>query len=306
MLTKDYIFTQTFASFRNLYQLNRRFILDAYKKFRRRRFRPQGLPAPEGIPDRVMEKAKCCFVLSTGRCGTGLMTELLYTIPRIDVVHRPAPELIYQSKLAYLFGHEKPECYRISALHSRYEPIRASYLSGGIFVETNNRITFFAPYFADIFKKACFVHLVRNPKGFVRSGLRRGYYTGNIVDEGRIVPRAQDPVCEHWVEMSQTEKIAWLWNATNQYIEEFKKKVGKERVLTIRSEDLFTNEGITVQLFQFIGTDSLPQKRIRRIISVPRNVQRSGDIPPYKDWPGLQKERLKAHTPLAELYGYEL
>lgn len=290
----------------SLYRVNRNYIIDTTKKFRRRQFQPKDLPAPEEIPAHVMKQSSCCYVLSTGRCGTHLLTKLLSTNPRIDALHVPAPELLYQSKLTYLFGHEQPECYRIAAFHSRYELVKSSYLSGGIFVETNNRITFYAPFLAEIFKKACFIHLVRNPAHFVRSGLRRGYYCHHSGDEGRIVPRPQDPICKHWGKLSQTEKISWLWNATNQYIEEFKKIVGIDRVATIRAEDLFSNPEVTVELFQFIGTDSIPTKRIRRIISRPTNVQRAGNIPRYEDWPDSQKEQIKTYTPLANLYGYKL
>jgi hypothetical protein len=53
--------------------------------------------------------------------------------------------------------------------------------------------------------------------------------------KGRIAP-AKDLGIER-----QQDKIAWLWNATNAFIDDFKDGAGKDRTLTVRSEDLFSN-----------------------------------------------------------------
>ena len=51
--------------------------------------------------DIVHKESEPCFVLSTGRCGTALLTKIFEQHSDIDVHHTPTPELVYYSKLAH-------------------------------------------------------------------------------------------------------------------------------------------------------------------------------------------------------------
>jgi len=287
-----------------IYSVNQECVANIIRRMRRYKHRPKALPSPVQVPIHIIKNAPCCFVLSTGRCGTDLLTKLLAYSPMIDAAHVPIPELAYPSTLAYINGFRLRECYRTVVVHCRYEIIRASYLSGGIFVETNNRITFYAPFLAEVFQTCRFIHLIRNPADFTRSGLRRGYYSGHPMDEARIEPRQDDSVREIWDDISQTEKISWLWEATNRYVEEFKKTISKDRVLTIKAEDLFSQESTAIEVFNFIGVHPPSKAKIRKIITHPTNVQRKGDIPLYGQWADSQKDQLRRQTPSASYYGY--
>ena len=44
----------------------------------------------------------------------------------------------------------------------------------------------------ELFPKAKFIQLVRHPGDFVRSGIRRKYYSGNENDDSRITPLIND------------------------------------------------------------------------------------------------------------------
>ena len=154
----------------------------------------------------VHQKSQPCFVLSTGRCGTALLTKIFELHHDVDVHHTPIPELVYHSKYAYenqknLSNEVK---YLIDA--ARYEHIRNAFLLNKTFIETNNRITFFAYQLKELYPKAKFVHLIRNPISFIKSGKARDWYTGkNPHDEGHIIMNED---INMWNNYSQIEKIA--------------------------------------------------------------------------------------------------
>ena len=255
------------------------------------------------LPQTVHEEAQCCFVLSTGRCGTKLLTNLLEHSERVICEHVPSPELVYFCKLPYESSHEESDKFRLGIDMARYELVRDAFLRNQIYVETNRRITFFAPFLAEIFKQAQFIHLVRHPGDFVRSGIRRKWYEGHDADVGRIVPTDSS----NWNNMTQIERIACLWNETNQFIEDFKSNLkNSDRIIFVKAEDLFSMPETTLKIFEFLQLEPPPEKKISKIIKHPVNVQKEGDFPEYHQWNFKQKEQLKKYATLSSKYNYNL
>jgi len=260
------------------------------------------------LPQVIHQEARCCFVLSTGRCGTKLLTNLLGLSRRIRSEHESLPILVYFSKLAYeasVNTHEGSKESRLGIDMARYELIRDTFLRNQIYVETNNRLTFFAPSLAELFKKSRFIHLVRHPGDTVRSGIRRMWYTGrHSHDVGRIVPTNGSI---NWDGMTQIEKIAWLWNETNQFIEDFILNLGdNNRVLYVKAEDLFSKTEAAKEIFRFLQVDPPADEQINAVIERPVNVQTIGNFPKYNDWNPEWKEQLKKYAVLSSKYNYSL
>ncbi|MEO1023876.1 MAG: sulfotransferase [Bacteroidota bacterium] len=229
------------------------------------------------------------FALSTGRSGTKLLTELFSLSAQNKVYHEPTPEFTWHSKYAY--EHQ-------TALHnttlqmmfdiSRYELIRDAELVGKRFIETNNRVTFFAPHIARLYPKAKFIHLIRDPFEFIASGIPRGWYSAkDYLDEGRIV----NPDKEKWNQWSVHQKIAWLWVSTNQFINHFKAET--DAVITIRSDELFSNPEHTQTLFAFLGMNPPSETQIKNLIRRPVNKSRK---PPFSLSESEKKEISKIIT----------
>jgi len=283
---------------RKLYKLNK----DVIKQ------RIQYNPADEftNMPQIVHEQSRCCFVLSTGRCGTAFLTTLLELSKDIRCEHQPSPELIYPSKLAYESSREDDGKLEIGIDMARYELVEWSFSRNQIYVETNNRITFFAPYLAKLFKQSMFIHLVRHPGDFVRSGIRRKWYSGkDYHDAGRIVPT--NGSFDNWNRMTQIEKIAWLWNETNQFVEDFKANLDDpNRFMFAKAEDLFSVPEMAVKIFKFLDLEPPLKGKINKAMKRPVNTQQGGDFPKYKQWNSEQKEQLKKYALLYAKYGYEL
>lgn len=289
---------------KQLIKLNWEFLQRAYSN---RRIKPLYVHDYIALPEQVFKECKVVFVLSTGRCGTKLLAKIMQRHPAVRAYHEAFPPLVFPSKLAYeAYERGLPiEVGKLAIIAGRYELIRNAFLQSKIYLETNNRLTFFAPYIAAVFEQAKFIHLVRHPGDFVRSAIRRGYYTGkHSWDEGRIQP-LEDGI--PWGQMTAIEKNAWLWNETNRFIEKFKKQIESNRVITVRAEDLFSNTYQVIEsICKFIGVQSMPGAQVEKAARKPVNVQRHGDFPKYSQWSQEQKAELRKYAKLAQQYGYDI
>ena len=254
---------------------------------------------------------KCIFILSTGRCGTKLLTEIINLSNEVWVEHEPYPELAFQSYHAYKNQYTIDQL-KAGFLHARLDLIKKCYENSLKYCETNNRISLYAPAISNIFPNAKFIHLVRNPGEFIRSGIRRGYYTTmNSEISGHLEPRINSSLIKKWPTMSQIEKIAWQWNTINNEIENFKQTISPNQICTILSQDLFVNPEVTIKIFDFMevanpyfGTKE--SRRLKNILKYPINVQKIGTYPKYDDWNKEDKLTVERMTPLADTYDFKL
>jgi len=255
-------------------------------------------------PEEVLRQ-KYLFVLSTGRCGTGLITKLLSQSPLLRVEHNPKPELEYVSSVIHRDNIDK-DALEIAVLSARFDLFFLdTFRRGKIYVETNNRISFFAPGLAHLLPNAKFIHLVRNPADFVRSGMRRGYYQEGVVQHQRL----DGSNYPHWNAFSRLEKVTWEWNEINRKIEDFKSKIENDRALTINSESLYEDPATTSKVYDFLAIENpfLSQsgsRRLAKILSKPVNKQEEGSFPKYSDWNEVDKKAFQRIATLAAKYGY--
>jgi hypothetical protein len=215
-----------------------------------------------------------------------LLTRLFELEKGLHIEHEALPEMLYTGKLAYA-DPSNIEFTKGAFMAGRYEAIRDCQLQNLRYVETNNRLTFFAPAMAALFPNAKFIHLLRHPDSFVSSGIQRNWYTGKtITDEGRIAPAKNSGI------ERQQDKIAWLWNATNSFIEDFKEGAGKDRTLTVRSEDLFSNTEEAERILNWLDFKA-DKTSIQKVLNRPVNTSRKKKT---------QQEYNPDLTPLVEKY----
>ena len=162
------------------------------------------------LPKKIFIETEPVFVLSTGRCGTELLVRLFKIAKAGIILHEPRPLVLLASKMAYEMNEEQLYAKKMVFLGARYDLLKHAYLCEKRYIETSNRMTFFADAIYDLFPRSKFIHLVRHPGSFVRSGIRRNYYTGNENDEGRLTPTESDPIYNQWNNLSQIRKIGWL------------------------------------------------------------------------------------------------
>jgi len=238
------------------------------------------------------------FFLSTGRCGTKWISNLLSNDKNVKVEHSPIPNFAAQSR--FIYELYKSKNFKLNSfeektveeifLSGREQFLRYSVKSEKRYFETNNYITFFAPEIAKLIPNSKFVHIYRHPGEFVRSGIRRNYYNSSAKDEiKRIVPITGDEK-EKWEKFSEIEKISWLWNETNLFIENFRSSVQKNRIHTFNFNDL-SNENVE-KLLQFLNVE-INTKSLNKSLTTKENVQTSGNYKFYKDWNDKQKNELR-------------
>tara|TARA_B100000953_G_C17823146_1_gene359250 strand:- start:124 stop:615 length:492 start_codon:yes stop_codon:yes gene_type:complete len=157
---------------------------------------------------------------------------------------------------------------------------------------------------SELFPKSKFIHLVRHPGDFVRSGIRRKYYKGNEYDDSRLTPLVNQEAYNSWDEFSDIEKIGWLWNTTNNFIEKEKVHLTADRIILIKSEDLFSKPNTYKKICKFINEPTPKDSIIKSITKRPTNKQKQNSYPKWIDWSEKDKEELIKLTPLGNKYGY--
>lgn len=250
----------------------------------------------EGLYERVHAGHEPVFVLSPGRSGSLLLTRILELDRQLLPVHEPLPELGWHNTWALLH----PEDVGRAADYfdgARYEFIRDAHLVGRRYIETNNRCTFFARAIVKLYPRARFIHLLRNPVSFVRSGLPRGWYTGKtLYDASRPVGSGDE-----WDRMDRTEKIAWLWQVTHEYVDDFKSD-HPGRVHTVIAEQLFSDGSEVDPIFRFLGCPVPDAKALRRVTRNRVNPNTKGNV----TLSPADEQRILARTPTARAYYSEL
>lgn len=258
------------------------------------------------FPERVFKESQPVFFLSTGRCGTAMVTEMLKQNRKALVLHSPTPELSYVNCWAYEHGRTHPEELKAALLAARFEFIADAALRSRCYIETNNRVTFFAPAISDLFPRARFVHICRHPIKFIESAVRLGFYDGIYTDIGRIRP-ISGSLADSWEEITPFERAAWLWNETNTWIEEFKQQIDTQKILTVHSEQLFSNTETSKSIFEFCDIIPPESSTLQKMLTRPVNRKSSRTrVAPSCKWSEPLKHRLEKLLPLAAHYEYLL
>ncbi|SNT36061.1 Sulfotransferase family protein [Ekhidna lutea] len=244
------------------------------------------------------------FFLSTGRCGTEWFTHLLSKDKNTAVFHDPTPNLSTQNrfmhKLSVLGDKNNLEIAKNLLFAGREQYLRYAYKSEKSYVETNNHITFFAFALAELFPKAKFVHLYRHPGDFVTSGLNRGWFESNETATAKLITSDNE---KDWGNYTTLEKIAWVWNETNSFIESFKNQYPNRSFSYDFTHRDYNN---LVKLIDFLGLN-IPQKTLKKALSIKKNVQKSHTFPSYPNWDDSDRKKLQTICgELSSKYQYQL
>lgn len=240
------------------------------------------------------------FFLSTGRTGTKLFTTLFEKSKHVKAYHNTKPEFIEQSKIVYEMSQagkdtEKEALYSQIFFTGREDMMYKCHLHDKTFIETNNRITFFAESLKQLFPNAKFVYLYRHPGDFIRSGVMRKWYEGNSKSPheiGRIDALKNNWAADQWADYDNIQKIAWLWRETNTYIEDFLKTIPANQQFSLNFSEKDPQR--ILELINFCGATDINQDLVNKIIATPINQQKKGNFPKYKDWKEEDKNKVKS------------
>lgn len=242
------------------------------------------------ITDERWKTLQPVWVLSTGRTGTHTMTELFKLSPGLDAFHEPAPEL-FQFSYDYFMDCIDPADAKRALQYLRDELVFRSVRDGLTFIETNNRLAYIADLLLELYPGSKFIHLYRNPYDFIRSGMRRKYYSGHLRDYARIRPAAADPECDNWDTFTDLQKVAWNWKTVNAHCLAFMEKLPGQQKMSLSSEVFFhAPDSLITSLFNFIGSANYhpTTAEINRVMGKKHNAQQEGRFSKPSDWTDRQ------------------
>ena len=266
--------------------------------------------SPDELKKNLHEIDRPVFFLSTGRTGTKWFAKLFSYDRKLKAIHAPAPDLAAQNIFAYLL--QKEQQYKKEQLNDimsqifmagRETYLRYSYKCMRRYLETNNHITFFAYAIAELLPQARFIHIHRHPGDFVSSGLKRSWFQENSAAIRQIEPSEHDSAVS-WSVLNPIQKIGWLWNETNEFIEDFKSTVPKERVFTFNFSEM--NVESLNELITFTEA-KVSESKVKSLMKKKINSQHFKSSELYESWNSKDKQDLaEVCNPLASRYGYML
>lgn len=247
------------------------------------------------------KKRQAFFTLSSGRCGTLSLARLLDTAANAHVWHHPQPDPIYESLQAYWGTINKKEVFR----RARQSIIYKTWSAGLIHGETDLLMTSFSDIIAEEIPDSKFIVLIRDPRDFVRSGMRRNYYQGHAWDPGRLRPTEGSEELIRFQQMDQFEKICWLWRETYSRINRFCADIPEDRQMVVRFEDLVKDNSVLKNVFDFLGLKPFNQDAVGKIIQQKFNEQVVGAFPTPDQWNTELSQKLwRECGEIAEEFGY--
>lgn len=233
------------------------------------------------------------FVISTGRCGTVTLIELLKLSPSIISKHETYPILLDTQQEMYNRRFDNTEEDEKMFIKSRSKVLNNAVLKNKVYAEST-LLKFFLPSILKVLPNSKILHLYRHPGDTIRSFMRRGWYLGNKWDKHRIVPTSDDKFYEEWKTWGAFEKNCWHWHTVNDYMIKFAEKFGHDRIVKLKFEDLIDINKQSYRVpFNMVGQKAPSIELVQKVLSKPHNEQKKGEFPRYKDWDNAHLKTLK-------------
>ncbi|GAB6099414.1 hypothetical protein JCM16358_12930 [Halanaerocella petrolearia] len=226
------------------------------------------------------------FIVSTGRTGTKFFAHFLNDFSGVYGVHEPAPVFLRLAinyatgKVTGSYATKKIERNR-RALCRKVKKMKVDK-----YVESNNRLfSLLGPLsetFGDDFKV---VHIVRDGRDYVRSGMSRNWYTESDGSRLRAIYFPDDPYYDQWNQMSRFEKICWRWQKKDGFIYQSVKEM--DNAITVTFEDIFKDDNFK-GIYRIADYIDLPKtetdKMIDKMMNRRVNSTKEYAIPKWTDW----------------------
>ncbi len=215
------------------------------------------------------------FLISPGRSGTKSLIDLCARHTTMYCLHSPKP---WVASIGYMY-HQK----MISSEGAKYgfyatrEPyLIQAYQQRKVFFDGDCKNLPVTLEIANLMPRARFIHLVRRPEKFIRSGLARGYYRTTPHELWGHLTAAEFERSESIPLKDQIEKIAFFWNEANRIAENAKQELGPNRVATVVAETMFEDPNIAFQALRQLGLESVIRRKsdfsIRKLNAQKQNL----------------------------------
>lgn len=242
---------------------------------------------------------KFIFIVSSGRTGTKAIAQhLSRCYPQVWAGHEPAPSWRLR------MGTTRALCGRagrheLKEMLARLRGPMVGRVEQAIYVESNPYLSGFIDVLGEVFADARVVHVVRDPRTYVRSGVNFGAFRGMKRLASEFWPN-WFPKSGNWSQMDAIERLAWFWSIVNSHLNRGQEIYG-ERYLRIRYEELFS-DGLE-KLTDWMGLER--SSALREEANKERVNASHGQLPAFEQWSEADQQKVLRHCePLMYAYGY--
>jgi hypothetical protein len=247
------------------------------------------------------------FIISTGRTGTTFLAETLRRL-EANAAHEPGPRWLRLLSNAFVAGAISHD--RTIELLKRARPPEATFD-----VEASCLIYGLTTPILEAKPDAHVVHLIRDPRTYVRSAMNWGVHRPggrplNLIPYRRLAPshlegRTPTTLID-WARSGQFARVCWTWQAMNRIMRD--DGADQDRFTTIRMEDVFDSEiGYAgfVEILELAGLATPSSAQLGRILSESINAAPRQSFPHWEQWNETQLHLLVAECgDLADEYDY--
>ena len=160
---------------------------------------------------------KVVFILSTGRTGTKFLASYYSKAPGVFAVHEPKPSRVlrlwtmayFQSKVSETKMAQVLNKFRLKLIQNVREET---------YIESNNFMAGFAPSITKEFKEPIIIHVVRDPRDYIKSAMNKRANSGLKGLVNRLMPYAHLPLGEG--ENAVLIRTATYWEMTNRCLQQ--------------------------------------------------------------------------------------
>ena len=258
------------------------------------------IPVPEKRILTWFSTKSTFFVVSTGRTGTKWIAEVLNLNKDALVEHEPIPveTWAYKAAVGNLIVAEK--YIRKFRLKEIYLRVARQHPDLKIYGEVNGMLRRHIESILKHIPEVKLIHLVRDGRDVVRSIMSRRTYSGKHPVFYDFQPPKIDEYSGRWNDLSEFEKVCWIWQWENKYMREHIDLYARFEDI-ISSYALFRNqilEPLSLELEETVW-----QATVQR----PKNVTKRYGLGKWEDWTIEQKEQF-IHICGKEMqeYGYEI
>lgn len=236
------------------------------------------------------KKLEVTFIVSTGRTGTKFFEDFITLLDdNIYAVHEPKPDF-FDLGINKIRQNLTSETVKKEILKGRERNLKNYAFEGKkAYLESNPFLVLILDELKEVFPKAKFIFIFREPKSYVKSALNKTTSFSDSTfmydkNDARKRLSAKDYIRDKyfnlWDGLSRIEKISWYWNKCNLILLDFFYK-NQEKTLCISFENFFSkNEKIKkkelYKISSFIGIN-IDELKMDSIFSMIENKKNSND-----------------------------
>lgn len=172
--------------------------------------------------------------------------------------------------------------------------------SKSYYIDSNNHLYGLTPSLPQLYPNVHVVHIVRDPRGYVRSHINWSKHRLKSFIANYLTPFWQpnafllgEMSLSDWTKASQLERFAWIWNFKNRFIDQIEKT--ETPYLRVRFEDLFIGRNPSKHfntILSFIGYPEVGN--INERFQRPVNPTKNRSFPHWNSWSPEQCHKLQA------------